>query len=174
MDDKIFESARMTAAFDDDRGAYGRFPAVNIFDAGLMCQGRQTPSPWLPAPPPPIGRWWFWHRCWGVSVFGLWDFIAGHIRRCQRAAGWGTGRAGASSRGQLMAGNPVVSSYADGMQKFVDPNIVMWAGARRLPRSDRHGRDVRAAIEGLMVLIAAFVAHKTLDLIFRQTGRTDQ
>ena len=40
MDDKIFESARMTVALDDDQGAYEAIPAVNIFDAGL-----ETPRP---------------------------------------------------------------------------------------------------------------------------------
>ena len=60
MDDKIFESARMTAALDDDRGAYEAIPAVNIFDSGL-----DTPRPTnaiAMAPPRRrrhIGRWWF-------------------------------------------------------------------------------------------------------------------
>ena len=35
MDDKIFASARMTAALDDDQAAYEAIPAVNIFDRDL-------------------------------------------------------------------------------------------------------------------------------------------
>ena len=34
MDDKIFASARMTAALDDDQAAYEAIPSVNIFDNG--------------------------------------------------------------------------------------------------------------------------------------------
>ena len=34
MDDKIFASARMTAALDDDHAAYEAIPSVNIFDNG--------------------------------------------------------------------------------------------------------------------------------------------
>ena len=34
MDDKIFASARMTAALDDDQAAYEAIPSVNIFDKG--------------------------------------------------------------------------------------------------------------------------------------------
>ena len=35
MDDKIFASARMTAALDDDQTAYEAIPSVNIFDRDL-------------------------------------------------------------------------------------------------------------------------------------------
>lgn len=59
MDDKIFESARMTAAFDDDRGAYEAIPAVNIFDSGLD-MSRPTNAIAMTAPRRRnIGRWWF-------------------------------------------------------------------------------------------------------------------
>lgn len=33
MDDKIFASARMTAALDEDQTAYEAIPSVNIFDS---------------------------------------------------------------------------------------------------------------------------------------------
>ena len=35
MDDKIFASARMTAALDDDQTAYEAIASVNIFDRDL-------------------------------------------------------------------------------------------------------------------------------------------
>lgn len=35
MDDKIFASARMTVALDDDQAAYEAIPSVNIFDRDL-------------------------------------------------------------------------------------------------------------------------------------------
>ena len=35
MDDKIFASARMTAALDEDQVAYEAIPSVNIFDRDL-------------------------------------------------------------------------------------------------------------------------------------------
>lgn len=54
------------------------------------------------------------------------------------------------------------------MQKFRGIfNIVMWAGAAAFAafRIGTAEMFMLGAIEGLMVLIAAFVAHKTLDLI---------
>ena len=45
MDDKIFESARMTAALDDDQGAYEAFlPSISLTQ-GLKHQGQQTQLP---------------------------------------------------------------------------------------------------------------------------------
>lgn len=47
-------------------------------------------------------------------------------------------------------------------------NLVIWAAAAAFAAIRVGNSDVflLGAIEGLMVLIAAFVAHKTLDLIF--------
>jgi hypothetical protein len=47
-------------------------------------------------------------------------------------------------------------------------NLIIWAGAAAFAAIRVGNSDVflLGAIEGLMVLIAAFVAHKTLDLIF--------
>ena len=82
MEDKIFESARMTAALDDDQGAYEAIPAVNIFDAGLentkankrsamtARRRRRSISGWWVVAPLMVGGAWF-----------CWDFIDGHIRR---------------------------------------------------------------------------------------------
>lgn len=58
MDDKIFESARMTAAFDDDRGAYEAIPAVNIFDAGLDVPRPTNAIAMTARRRRHIGRWW--------------------------------------------------------------------------------------------------------------------
>lgn len=63
----------------------------------------------------------------------------------------------------------VVSSYADAMQKFRGIlNIVLWAAAAAFAafRIGKAEVFMLGAIEGLMLLIAAFVAHKTLDLVF--------
>ena len=71
MDDKIFESARMTAALDDDQGAYEAIPAVNIFDAGLETprstnaiamtarRRRRSISRWWVVAPLMVGGAWF-------------------------------------------------------------------------------------------------------------------
>ena len=58
MDDKIFESARMTAALDDDRGAYEAIPAVNIFDAGLDAPRPTNAIAMTARRRRHIGRWW--------------------------------------------------------------------------------------------------------------------
>jgi len=55
MDDKIFASARMTVALDEDQAAYDAIPAVNIFDGDLnlsrptnaIVQGARRPRRWL-------------------------------------------------------------------------------------------------------------------------------
>jgi hypothetical protein len=55
MDDKIFASARMTVALDEDQSAYDAIPAVNIFDGDLnlsrptnaIVQGSTRPRRWL-------------------------------------------------------------------------------------------------------------------------------
>lgn len=55
MDDKIFASARMTVALEEDQSAYDAIPAVNIFDGDLnlsrptnaIVQGSTRPRRWL-------------------------------------------------------------------------------------------------------------------------------
>ena len=59
MDDKIFASARMTVALDDDQAAYEAIPSVNIFDRDLdlsrptnaIAQGSSRPRR-------RFNRWW--------------------------------------------------------------------------------------------------------------------
>lgn len=61
--------------------------------------------------------------------------------------------------------------YAEVMDKFRGIiNLILWAAAAAFAAFRVGTSDVfmLGAIEGLMVLIAAFVAHKTLDLIFPQ------
>ena len=61
--------------------------------------------------------------------------------------------------------------YSDEMEKFRGIiNLVIWAAAAAFAAFRVGTSDVfmLGVIEGLMVLIAAFVAHKTLDLIFPQ------
>ena len=62
-----------------------------------------------------------------------------------------------------------VSSYASVMEKYRGIlNIILWAAAAAFAafRIGTAEVFILGAIEGLMVLIAAFVAHKTLDLLF--------
>jgi len=59
--------------------------------------------------------------------------------------------------------------YATFMNKYRGfINLIIWAAAAAIAAIRVGNSDVflLGAIEGLMVLIAAFVAHKTLDLIF--------
>lgn len=59
--------------------------------------------------------------------------------------------------------------YVELMEKFRGIiNLVIWAAAAAFAALRVGTSEVfmLGAIEGLMVLIAAFVAHKTLDLIF--------
>ena len=58
MDDKIFASARMTAALDEDQTAYEAIPSVNIFDSGADFS--RPGSTFIQAPPrrrPRASRW---------------------------------------------------------------------------------------------------------------------
>jgi len=55
-------------------------------------------------------------------------------------------------------------------------NLVIWAAAAGLAayRIGTGATFMLGAIEGLMVLIAAFVAHKTLDLLIPPPSRPDE
>jgi len=58
MDDKIFASARMTAALDDDQAAYEAIPSVNIFDRELdLSRPTNAIRQGVPRQRRRVGRW---------------------------------------------------------------------------------------------------------------------